>query len=199
MITAIYNGNKEFQVLTLSHERDVVYHLMKTLDNIRTKSNGKIPHSSLIISSKNVENFNYTVKADYTYLFNEAFEFASIEDINENFKSKGNELRKLVEMYLTFTHKMLIDKFFTNKEILNTISEADLSSYFSNNVLWLQLNGDSHTQELALQYPNYDTFDLFSAQEQIRIAREILCFLYFIHKNHVAAHLDAKQVKTIEK
>lgn len=63
----------------------------------------------------------------------------------------------------------------------------------------MQLNADSHTQELALQYPNYDTFDLFSAQEQIRIAREILYFLYLIHKNHVAAHLDAKQVKTIEK
>lgn len=85
MITANYNSDKEAQVLILSHERDVVYYLMKALDNIRTKSNDKISHNSLIISSKKVENFKYTAKADYTYLFKDAFEFASIEDIDDNF------------------------------------------------------------------------------------------------------------------
>ena len=198
MMGMVFNGNSHSQLIILSHERDVVYYLVKLLDKFRLDSGDKLSHTSSRINGKALENFNCEKRADYTYLLSEAFEFASIETIDDHFESKGNELRKLVEMYSTFNYKIGVDELLSKKEILANIEDKDLRNYFSNSMVWMPLNADSHTQELALQYPNFDTFDLFSEDEQIKVAREIICYLYLIHKNHITSHLSAKDVKKIE-
>ncbi len=197
MIGMVFNGNVNSQMMILSHERDVIYYLIKMLDKHRLHNGAKIQHVSLRINGRVVENFDYAKKADYTYLLNEAFQFASIEKVDSNFESKGNGLRKLVEMYATFNYKVGIEELFTKKEILSNITDEELRNFYSNSMFWMPLNADSHTQELALQYPNFDTFDLFSEEEQIKVAREILCYLYLIHENHITSHFNRKDVHVI--
>ncbi len=197
MMGMVFNGNSHSQMIILSHERDVVYYLIKLLDKFRLNSGAKLLHTSSRINGKALENFNCEKRADYTYLLSEAFEFASIENIDDHFESKGNELRKLVEMYSTFNYKIGVDELFSKKEILANIEDEELRNYFSNSMVWMPLNADSHTQELALQYPNFDTFDLFSEDEQIKVARKIICYLYLIHKNHITSHLSQKEVNKI--
>ena len=198
MIRLIFNGNVNSQMVILSHERDVVYYLIKMLDKFHLDSGKKLPHVSLRINGKVVGDFKYSEKADYTYLLSEAFAFASIDTVDESFESKGNELRKLVEMYATFNYKIGVNDLFTKKEILQNIEDEELKNYYSNSMIWMPLNADSHTQELALQYPNFDTFDLFSEEEQIKVARDIICYLYLIHKNHITAHLGENEVEKIK-
>lgn len=198
IIKELFEGNHNSKVIIMSHERDVVYTIIKKLDGIRLRDGSKIKHTSSHIYNKKLINLQINKKSDYTYLLDEVYEFAEIETIDETFVSKGNEIRKLIEIYSTFNYKRGIDELFSDEKIIKEIDDEKLRDYFKYKNYGIVLNAESHLQQQALQFPNIDSFDLFSEDEQIRIAREILCFMYLIHKTHIELHLEEKKVAKIK-
>lgn len=189
VISLILDGNCNSQVVLMSHERDVV----AILNNIFEKDNKyKKRYCTLRLNAKSIMEFKCNKKSDYEYILEDIYNFASLTEVDESFESKGNEIRRFLEMYSTFNYGIGIKELFNRSELLECIDNDKLREYYGSKLFWVPLNSASHTMGLAFQYPNFDSFDLFSEEEQIKIARDIICYIYLIHKNHIVSLLGDK-------
>ena len=98
-------------------------------------------------------------------------------------------MRRLLEAFSTFTYKKGIDDISCNETILQEINDADLLHYFKNLMYRLVLNGDSHMLERTNSLEDIDYLTFLSSTEKQRTAREIICFIFLLNKQHVLAHL----------
>lgn len=98
-------------------------------------------------------------------------------------------MRRLLEAFSTFTYKKGIDDISCNETILQEINDADLRHYFKNLMYRLVLNGDSHMLERTNSLEDIDYLTFLSSTEKQRTAREIICFIFLLNKQHVLAHL----------
>lgn len=197
---SIFDGNKSSKLLVMSHERDVVFSIVRIFDSFYLKDGSKVGKACNKLDNKQITNLRIKTDSDYTFLLKEVFDFASITKIDESFVSKGNDVRKMIEYYSTFNYGRGMDDFLTDQVILDEISDNDLKEYFRTRMFSLALNSSSHGEFQALQYPNFDSFDSFSEFEQVRIAREIICYIFLVHPAHIIRLLnDANKIATIEK
>ena len=197
MIELILKGNDKSKVIVLSHERNVVYSLNKELDLIQPKGFLKKKKIITRLVDKELVNMNPEKNSNYESLLQEVFEFASSDTASDQFESKGNEIRKLLEAYGTFNYKYGIDELLTSEEIVNKITDKSLREYLKQALSPLPLNFPSHTYQLVKQLPDVMTFEMFSEEEQIRHAKNILVFLFSIDELHINQYLDSNEVSTI--
>ena len=77
----------------------------------------------------------------------------------------------------------------TTKRCILDKLEKPYREHFENLMYRLVLNGESH-RKYQIQYEPTSVFQpMYSFEEKQRIAKEILCFLYLISREHVIAHL----------
>ena len=197
MIELILKGNGKSKVIVLSHERNVIYSLNKELDLIQPKGFLKKKKIITRLANKKIVNMNLEKNSNYEDLLQDVFEFAISDPASDQFESKGNEIRKLLEAYGTFNYKYGIDELLTSEEIFSRITDESLKEYLKQTLSSLPLNFPSHTYQLVKQLPDIMTFEMFSEEEQIRHARNILVFLFCIDELHISQYLDPNEVSTI--
>lgn len=63
------------------------------------------------------------------------------------------------------------------------------------------MNEESHTQNSVRSLSSMDFFNYIAEEEKQRTARDVLCLLYSLNKEHIMAHLKGKTgaVEAIEK
>ena len=108
----------------------------------------------------------------------------------------GNIMRQVLEAFATFEYKKGIDKVSTDEILLSKMLCVEYKSYFKNLMYRIVLNNGSHRQEqVASMEVNF--FSVISESEKRRTAKEIICFIYLLNKEHVLAHLrDLGDVST---
>lgn len=99
------------------------------------------------------------------------------------------------ETISAFIYKKSIEKVSSDLKI---ISELDIAyqEYFKNYMYKLFLNGESHLEETVCSHLDMTFTEITSADEKKRVARDIICFMYLLNKNHILAYLE--NVEAIE-
>jgi len=185
MIDMVLKGNESNKVIILSHERNIIYAINNEI--------GKIKKVTRKIIGKDIVNFNLCKNSNYEDLIREVYDFACSDPNDESFESKGNEIRKVLEAYATFNYKYGMDEFFSDEIILNRIKEKELRNYYKQTLQSLALNFASHTEQMTKQYPDITSFDMFSEEEQICHARNVLSFLFLIDRLHIERYFEQAQ------
>lgn len=197
MMKRIFNGNEKTQAILMTHERNVAYSLWRALEKIRLDNGKKLELGTFGLRNKKIDNLNFEKRSNYYSLAKEVFEFANSES-SEDLESKGNVIRKFFESYTTFNYNCGIDAIFSKKEVTSIIKSKELKEYFETRLSHLVMNQQSHTMIQTLEFPDLDTFDMFSIEEQIKSAKDILCFLYCVHESHIKSMFESSEIKTIE-
>lgn len=152
-----------------------------------------------------LENTNIVQKTSY-YIENTFNEYTANIELIYNYATKnidihnnyiGNIMRRVLEAFSTFEYKKGIEEISTNNEIISTLGEKQ--DYFSNLMYRIVVNNLSHSK-YQIQTCNLNFYSFLSEEEKIRTAKDILCLIYGLNKNHLKAHLkninDA--IKTVE-
>lgn len=141
------------------------------------------------LSDKSIKKFEYKNQNEYTDLLKEIFEFANADKATEE-NSIGNQMRRVLEAFSTFSFKVGIDKLSTKPDILELLPTQELKDYFENLMYRLVLNGESHGKDTAKFFPRTDFYENLSPEEKQRTAKDILCFMYLLNKQHIKSHLN---------
>ncbi len=97
-------------------------------------------------------------------------------------------MRQVLEAFATFEYKKGIEKVSTDETLLSKMLCVEYKAYFKNLMYRIVLNNGSHRKEqVASMKINF--FSVISETEKRRTAREIICFIYLLNKEHVLAHL----------
>lgn len=188
---SVLSGSDSTKAIIMTHDISFFMDFSKALDDISNycKSIGKdATHQKLYLFNKTIKGFLYRKQNEYTDLLTEIFEFANADDIDEN-NSIGNQMRRVVEAFSTFSFKVGIEDLTSKKEILDLLPTPVLKAYFENLMYRLVLNGESHGQDNARFFPRTDFYMNLSPDEKQRTAKDILCFMYILNKAHVESHL----------
>ncbi|MDR2656902.1 MAG: hypothetical protein LBB86_03640, partial [Oscillospiraceae bacterium] len=115
--------------------------------------------------------------------------FAYADKGSDDSLTIGNTMRRVLEAFAAFSYKKDIGHISTNDPILSIIPE-NLREYFKNLMYKLVLHGESHYFDRIKGMNDYGFSALLSDSEKKRTARDILCFIYLLNKQHVLAHLS---------
>lgn len=187
-------GCETTKALILTHDVSFVMDFEKALEEIANccASVGKHAHYSLYyLRNKQLTDFCYKKRNEYSDLLKEIYKFAKADPVYEN-DAIGNQMRKVLEAFSTFSYKVGIAELSTNVLINNLLPSKQLQSYFENLMYRLVLNGESHTENTARFLPDTDFYLSLSPEEKQRTARDILCLLFLLNKEHILRHIDSK-------
>ena len=98
-------------------------------------------------------------------------------------------MRRVLEAFSTFEYKRGIEKVSMDEKILAILPGAEYVSYYKNLMYRLVLHGGSHKEEEIQAMQDFNFFSLISAEEQVRTAKDVLCFIYLLNKRHLLEHL----------
>lgn len=196
----VLSGSESTKALVLTHDVSFFMDFCKALEEI-SKYCSSIGENAtfckLYLHNKDIKEFKYKKQNEYTDLINEVFEFANMELIDED-NTIGNQMRRVVEAFSTFSFKVGIDELSTKKDIIDLLPSKQLKDYFENLMYRLVLNGESHTKDTARFFPRTDFYMHLSPEEKQRTARDILCFMYLLNPLHVLSHLKEGKDKIEE-
>ena len=119
------------------------------------------------LSDKLIKKFKNKNQNEYTDLLKEIFEFANADKATEE-NSIGNQMRRVLEAFSTFSFKVGIDKLSTKPDILELLPTQELKDYFENLMYRLVLNGESHGKDTAKFFPRTDFYENLSPEEKQR-------------------------------
>jgi len=188
------------KVLFMTHDIQVVYDMQKAFEEI-DKATGKKAHSCLWELHKiQLIDFKYRTRNEYSNLMRQVLLYARGGTDQDDDWVVGNVMRRMLEAFSTFSYTKGIEEISTNSTILSILDEAK-RSYFENLMYRLVLNNESHYNEHIKCAPSMDFFDCLSSEDKQRTARDVLCLMYLLNKEHVCFHLlGEKDVqKDIEK
>ena len=185
----VLEGCATSKVLIMTHDISTAFDLEKGLQEIRDRLKGtpKVADFKLwrledcVVSQLTNEQRN-----EYTLLLARIFEYAKTGAGDG--LSIGNIMRRVLEAFATFSYKKGIDTISADDTILAVLSVAQ-REYFRNLMYRLVLHGESHSMEHIQSLKDYGFSAFLSDDEKKRTARDILCFMYLLNKNHVLAHL----------
>ena len=189
---SVLSGSASTKAIIMTHDISFFMDFSKALDEISEycKSVGKkASHLLFTLSDKSIKKFEYKNQNEYTDLLKEIFEFANADKATEE-NSIGNQMRRVLEAFSTFSFKVGIDKLSTKPDILELLPTQELKDYFENLMYRLVLNGESHGKDTAKFFPRTDFYENLSPEEKQRTAKDILCFMYLLNKQHIKSHLN---------
>lgn len=181
----------------MTHDLSVLYDIEKALGEISkecTTANKSAECLSFELHGAGItyiDENQHKQYNEYTRLFETIYDYAlSRTTATELFI--GNTMRRVLEAFSTFVYKKGVAEISQDVTILSAIQE-DKRNYFQNLMYRLVLNGESHYEEHVYGVQDMAFFGHISPVEKQRTARDILCLMYQLNKNHVLAHLpDAK-------
>lgn len=188
--------NNESRILVFTHDMQCMFDLQKISDEIcaeyKIKSNGgKITYKGSELRNKKLVDFNYNRRHEYSELMKTVYDYALGE--KEGLENLiGNIMRRVLEAFSTFFYKKGIDEISYDPVILSIIDDEGCIEYFKNLMYRLVLNGESHMLERTKTLEDNEYLKFMSDEAKERTAKEILCFMYLLNKQHVLAHLTGK-------
>ena len=134
---------------------------------------------------------------EYTELIKLIYEYGcGCENASKYNIAIGNIMRQVLEAFATFEYKKGIEKISTDETLLSKMLCVEYKSYFKNLMYRIVLNNGSHRKEQVAS-TDINFFSVISETEKRRTAKEIICFIYLLNKEHVLAHLgDLGNVST---
>lgn len=133
-----------------------------------------------------LERFKYKKRQEYTELIRLIYEYGC-GNVGEYDIIIGNIMRQALEAFATFEYKKGIEEVSTDEMILAKMCDKH-KSYFKNLMYRIVLNNGSHREEQTRSM-EVDFLSVISEAEKRRTAKEIICFIYLLNKEHVLAHL----------
>ena len=107
-------------------------------------------------------------------------------------------MRQVLEAFSTFQYKQGFETVSTNENILKLLPNNIFKNYFKNLMYRLVLNNGSHKFEQTVSMSDMNFSSVISDSEKKRTAKDILCFIYLLNKEHILAHLSDIRIKEKE-
>lgn len=196
----VLSGNKYSRVLLFSHDLATMYDLIKQFEEIKESikimnNEGKkditTNFSILELDFFDVKQFSYRKRNEYTSLIETIYDFC-VDTSEQNDIAIGNIMRRVLEAFATFEYKKGIDSISCDTEILSSMGNPIYSQYFENLMYRLILNGESHFEERLKSLPDLNFYATVSLEEKKRTAKDVLCLINVLNRNHLKAHLMKK-------
>lgn len=173
------NGNEKTKILVMTHDFMTFYDLQK----IMTKS------VSWELKEEKLSDY-IKKRHEYTCLLKEIYKYAE-GNVKEYELTIGNVMRRVVEAFSTFNYKKGIAELATDKDLVGLLGEP-YDDYFQNLMYRLVLHGLSHSEERVKALDDIEVFaSHISEKEKIRTARDVLCLIYLLNKEHILKHLES--------
>ena len=187
-------GNALTRAVIMTHDLLTFYDSDKIFEELIDAINKKYPGEKRVyrlyeLKQNEIVNFSYDKRQEYTELIKIIYNFA-IGNAEEYDMVIGNIMRQMLEAFSTFQYKKGIDKVSTDQNILAGLPIKEYREYFENLMYRLILNNGSHRLDQTKAMSDYNFFTVISKEEKQRTAKEILCFIYLLNKQHLIAHLD---------
>lgn len=192
-VLRIMLGNKQSKLILFTHDLSTLFDSEKMVEEIKNaceKKHGKKSTDYHLYELKNkvLIDFMYKKRNEYTLLIESIFRYGA-EETNEDELVIGNVMRRALEAFSTFEYKRGIDSISCDQEILSSLGDVKYSIYFENLMYRLVLNGESHTEERVRNLHDQHFFSTTSETEKIRTAKDVLCLLRLLNRQHIEAHL----------
>ena len=189
----ILRGNSNSKIVLLSHDLLTVYDLDKAVGEvvkqfrIPPNDNGqKMIYRLAELDKRNLSGFQKIKRSEYSQLLRVVYKYVINE--SEDYELViGNIMRRVLEAFSTFEFCEGMAEISTDKKILNIIPE-DKRAYFENLMYRLILHGESHLEEKTKSLSDVNFFASITPDEKKRTAKDVLCLLYALNKNHLEAH-----------
>lgn len=177
--------------LVMTHDMMTFTHMELLLDGIADKvnkplSNDKVCCNKYVLKDQCIvkwEKYNN----EYSNLFKATYEYATASKEMVDMPI-GNTMRQLLEAFGTFQYKLGIDNITTDDTVLGLLPK-EYREHFDNLMCRLILNGESHRQYEVRFNMDMKFEQMYSFDEKQRTAREVLCFMYLLNKQHVLTHI----------
>lgn len=185
------NVNTKFLVMT--HDMMTFSHIGKLIKEINGKAEtvykNKTECRELKLYKNNIFKFSFE-STGYTNLFEEVYDYAKLEQENADI-AIGNIMRQLLEAFGTFQYKVSMEQLTTEDEVLSLLS-IEYRRYFEHLMYRIVLNCESHSRYQVEANPVILFQNLYSFKEKQRIAKDVLCLIYLLSREHVLAHMRKK-------
>lgn len=188
-IQKMLQSNNNNKALILSHDISIIFDFNKMAQEICKSLKRCINTTSSLqqLSHGQIIKFLYKHN-EYEELLKLIYEYAKGTNEIDNNLTIGNIMRRVLEAFSTFTYKKGIADVSIEKNIVNLL--GDYSTYFENSMYRLVLHGESHYEEQIKSIHNDLCFyDFISEDEKRRTAKDILCFMYKLNKEHIHAYI----------
>lgn len=190
-------GCESTKVIILSHDMSTIMDLQKATKEIQNyfKDLSKsCEYKVYALYNKELTIMDFSKYNEYTDLLKNIFEFANQEFIVDDI-SIGNQMRRVIEAFSTFSYKKSIEAVSTDENILAELPTENTRRYFENLMYRLVLHGESHMKDTARFLPQTDFYANLSPEEKQRTAKDVLCFMYLLNKRHILSHIPEAKDK----
>lgn len=190
----IIRGNDNSKLLVLSHDLETIFALRKSSEEIQKSTKGiagktATTYIALELSNKVLSELKYRHN-EYGALLKRVYQFANGE-LSDEALVIGNEMRRVLEAFSSFTYQKSIDMVSCDLNVLNALGNH--SVFFENLMYRLVLHGESHYEEqIHSIHDGYNFFQFISEDEKVKTAKSILCFMFLLNPQHIIAYLHAE-------
>ena len=193
-LSQFLDGNANSRAIILTHDLLTLFDLKKICKELSENWKNIFRGQALKCHTWELKNcalepFENENWQEYTELIKLIYEYGcGCENASKYNVAIGNIMRQALEAFATFEYKKGIEKVSTDETLLSKMLCVEYKSYFKNLMYRIVLNNGSHRKEqVASMEINF--FSVISEAEKRRTAREIICFIYLLNKEHVLAHL----------
>lgn len=204
MLGMFLEKNRNTKALVMTHDTMAFYDIWKIFEEIKSdfkelKRNGDTHNSDEInlleykfyeLSDNKIKEFPKKNRQEYTEILKVIYEYA-FQNNNDEQQGLviGNMMRQVLEAYATFVYRKGIENVSLDQQILEQLP-PEYRLYYKNLMYRLVLHGGSHREEQVRAMHDFKSFELISKDEKIRIAKDVLCFLFLLNKVHILKHLE---------
>ena len=190
-LSQFLNGNANSRVIIMTHDILTLFDLEKICqENAKNWKNifsGQAMNYHLWeLKNGSLNRFEYKSRQEYTELIKLIYDYGC-GNAEEYDIVIGNIMRQALEAFATFEYKKGIEEISIDESVLTGMCDEH-KSYFKNLMYRIVLNNGSHRKEQTLSL-QMDFFSVISKSEKQRTAKEIICFIYLLNKNHILSHL----------
>lgn len=186
------------KILVMTHDVSVMFDLEKAFKEISKhceKTSTNAEYCLFHLESKSLNNFMYRKHNEYTKLLQRVYEYAKepLEDSDLDL-AIGNMMRRVLEAFSSFSFKLGIDEVSLDNRVLALLPDEESRIYYRNLMYRLVLNNESHFMENIQGAPEGGFFSHLSPNEKQRTAKDVLCFMYSLNREHVLSHVPDAEV-----
>lgn len=204
-IRKFVDGNPDNRFLVFSHNYEIAYNIDKLLKDIYDSKSSKSPKSS---NSSKTQNFgsavgNFELKSfeinvtdlrngrnQYNSLINNIYKYANNEESDITDLTIGNCLRKVLEKFSSFMYNENMEKLWTHLDEKNKC--------LCNYLYRILLNNESHTMTGAYDLDEFDSYEKYTHEDKINVARYCLVIIKELSESHLRAYLYDAGVKKVQ-
>lgn len=177
----LLSGNKQTKIVTLTHDIQFLLEISARIGKFQG------PAKSVCWELRDNVIRDVSRPNEYSEALKIVYEYARQPyETYEPFI--GNLMRRILEAYSTFNYQTGIDEILFDQNITSRLPDK-IREHFASFFARTLLNSDSHMKNRANLLNDPGSFENASDQEKQRVARELLCFLYMMDKQHVICKL----------